>query len=364
MASERGGFGWALAVLALLPGPAWAAGEITGVAANPSTTSVNQPVTVTVTGTGTCSQVVVRCDAPQAADYVKLNVAAWPFSVSCNYGSSGNKTVTASAELPNPDCPGDRITYVEVKPSFKFPPGVQQQLVPPQIQAVWNGGKVRPGGLVLVSGKGFGAQAGNLQIKGQFGTRNLQIEQWVPTYVLGRMPDVCGVPDHATQLAVLTAGGAKSNDHPASFLARHELRELTMSDVQVVQCSDEGNVNHCNHVYEPGDWHYPTETTLDHLNVVPGSAVWGSHFNCWGCLGDDQGVDTYRVNLKNGWKLAGAVFEVKASSSGESAHLIPAAIPWGASSWDWDWHWSATPADWVMYAVGISIDGPCGLPHK
>ncbi len=92
-------------------------GAIAGVSADPSTTRVNQPVTVTVTGNnpsdGTCSQVVVRCDAPAAPEHVKLDVGL-PFNVTCTYATTGAKTVTASAEQVNANCPGDKITQVTV----------------------------------------------------------------------------------------------------------------------------------------------------------------------------------------------------------------------------------------------------------
>ncbi len=112
-----------LAALLLWPEGVWAAGQISGVVANPSSTFVNQPVAVEVQGSGTCSQVVVRCQAPAAPEHVKLNVAL-PFAVTCVYGTTGTKTVTASAELPNPDCPGDRITQVAVTQLHLPPAGI------------------------------------------------------------------------------------------------------------------------------------------------------------------------------------------------------------------------------------------------
>ncbi len=122
----------ALMALVLVPAAAWAAGQITGVVANPSTTYVNKPVTVTVQGTGTCSQVVVRCQAPAAPEHVKTNVAL-PFGVTCTYAATGAKTVTASAELPRPDCPGDKIAQVTVQlgdPGVFAPAGDQPGLKP------------------------------------------------------------------------------------------------------------------------------------------------------------------------------------------------------------------------------------------
>jgi hypothetical protein len=121
MASRKSGIA-TLAALVLLPAVATVTacgqdGAIAGVSADPSTTQVNQAVTVTVSGTnpsdGTCSQVVVRCDAPAAPEHVKRDVEL-PFNVTCTYASTGAKTVTASAELVNADCPGDKITQVTV----------------------------------------------------------------------------------------------------------------------------------------------------------------------------------------------------------------------------------------------------------
>jgi hypothetical protein len=118
------GIGVMLAALFLWPAGAWAAGQITGVVANPSSTYTNQPVTVTVSGTndrdGTCSQVVVRCQAPAAPEHVKTN-ATLPFSVTCMYSTTGTKTVTASAELVNADCPGDQIAQVTVQTTLLKP---------------------------------------------------------------------------------------------------------------------------------------------------------------------------------------------------------------------------------------------------
>jgi hypothetical protein len=379
-----------LAALVLWPAAGWAQGEITGVSANPSTTFGNQPVTVTVEGTGTCSQVVVRCQAPAAPEHVRTNIAL-PFTVTCSYSAAGKKTITAAPEKPPPTprspdplyCPGDRITQVEVEQA-RLPaarrgeqpkpgqPGVGSLKIPaatplvgpPQISAVWNGGKVTPGGLVLVSGKWFGEQPGTVQIQGQFGTKNLQIQQWTPIYALGRMPDFCGFPDHEAQLAVVIPGGHKSNDHPVSFRAKHELRQLAFSDVQLVQCGDDGNTDSCNGVLLPDSSYSLVDIEAKAFSPKPPVAVAGWHSNCWGCVGNDSGTDKYKITLKNGWQLAAAVFEVHASSSDDSAQLSPTAIPWGATSWTWDWSWVVTPNDYIHYQVAVGIDGPCGIPHK
>ncbi len=387
MAGNRSDIVIALAGLAILPGAAWAAGQITGVVANPSSTYVNQPVNVTVQGTGTCSQVVVRCQAPAAPEHVKTNVAL-PFTVSCTYPTLGTKTVTASAELPNADCPGDKIAQVTVKSQFALDadyaellcklagcddiainPDVANFAFAPKIDKVF--GILSPGGPVLVGGVNFGPAPGKLQlISPHLGAVNLGQLEWSKTGIGGTIPGgLCNVPDHAAQLRVTAQNGAKSNDWPVNFSPGKEYRWLTTQDVQLVSCGQDGNVDRCNGSHSI-DYQCPAGDSQqdyvleDHLWASSGPiAIRGFHYNCWGATSSDSGTDKYQVRaLKNGWRLSHA--EVwKHASEGSISGPSP-ALPYGEASWAPSFDWTTTADDYVYYDVGIEIEGPCGVPHK
>jgi hypothetical protein len=354
-----------LTALVLLPAAAWA-GMITSVVANPSTAYVNQDVKVTVNGTGPCTQVVVRCQAPAAPEHVGTNVML-PWTVTCTYASTGTKTVTAAPEKPPPTprspdptyCSGDKITQVTVKPTptLDVDPGVFKNLLQPQIDNMLIFSKPSPGGAVLVLGKNFGSQPGKFQIVGQFGTRDLDKLDWGADgkAISGFVPDnICGVQSHPAKLIVTTKAGAKSNEFQVNYLPKKEWKWLTPSDVQVVTCSQDGNSNTCNGCC----W-------ADAFTGQPGgAAIFGWHSNCWGCIGDDSGTDKYQISLKNGWTLSQALFEEDDPGSEGDVNGPSPGFPSGASSWQPQYSWMATSGDSVMYAVAIEIEGPCGVPYK
>ncbi len=389
MTGNRSRIGAALVALALLPGAVWAAGQITGVVANPNPAYVNQPVTVTVQGVndrdGTCSQVVVRCKAPAAPEHVQTNIAL-PFNVACSYGAAGIYTVTASPEFVNPDCPGDKIIQVTVKSKSQVgigpaiptgpagPAGPPTAHFLPKIESFVPFSNPTPGGAVAVGGKGFGSQPGQLQIVGQFGTRNLMHLDWGSNgkIVAGTLPyDICDVPDHAAKLVVVTKDGYKSNEWPVTFLAGKEVRWLSWQEIQVVSCGQDGNIDYCNnnksHDWDCAAWDeyvddgVPGAQWTDDSSGQP--AIAGFHYNCWGALSSDSGTDSYQLPaLKNGWKLfhAGAwTHASEGSISGPTPAMVSEATSWAPS-----FAWTTTADDYVAYKMSIGIEGPCGLPHK
>jgi hypothetical protein len=362
--SRKRGIAALLAVLVVAPGAAWGAGQITGVVANPSSTLINQPVTVTVQGTGTCSQVVVRCQAPAAPEHVKLNIAL-PFAVTCTYSSTGTKTVTASAELPNADCPGDKITQVTVNQKVIIDPKVLVYVLQPHIDNMLIFSKPSPGGAVIVLGKNFGSQPGKLQIVGEFGTKDLVDLDWGSDgkFVGGKVPDnICGVHNHPAKLVVTTKAGAKSNEFPVTFLAKKEWKWLKPNDINLVNCSDDANENHCNGVDAGGDWYVAPQP----FSSGPGfeESIYGYHYNCWGCIGNDSGTDKYQVTLANGWTFSGLLLEEHDPGSEGDVNGPTPGFPSGASSWAPQWGWMATSDDYVWYAAAIEIEGDCGVPYK
>ncbi len=365
MVGKKRVIGATLAALALLPGAAWAAGQITGVVANPNPAYVNQEVTVTVQGSGTCSQVVVRCQAPAAPEHVQTNVAL-PFSVTCTYAAIGAKTVTASAELPNPDCPGDQITQVTVNWRLGIATVDTAMQWTPRITGFFPFSKPSPGGAVLVTGSHFGSQPGKLQLVGQFGTVDLVDLEWCSNGKCagGRVPEtqtLCGVQDHPAKFVVVAENGRRSNEWPVTFLAKKEWKWLSWNDVEVVSCSDDGNVNDCNDVRSAPGWGGPGVSF--HIAPNPNEAISGYHYNCWGCVGNDSGIDRYQVTLKNGWTLSSLLLEEHDPGSEGDVHG-PAEFPIGASSWAPQWAWMATPSDSVWYTAAILVEGPCGTNHK
>jgi hypothetical protein len=169
------------------------------------------------------------------------------------------------------------------------------------------------------------------------------------------MPITTGVPAQTVQFTLTTLNGRVSNAWPAIFVPSLELKKLTWQDVNVVSCSNQGVTNACNNVvtaYTQSAF-CPTQTAL--LFVASFSSV---HYGCWGGV-PDQGMDTYSVNLTNGWAIASFVFTPTYVGPNEVVSVSPPGF--SANSVSIYWY---IPEDGgvVGYSGLIGVKGPAGVP--
>lgn len=228
---------------------------------------------------------------------------------------------------------------------------------------------ITPGGYVVIQGSGFGQTEGELSLTGLWthpvGDELATVKWvkliipkgpgwdfWTPTQVLGQVPDnITRVRDQQVKLQIKTKDNKWSNEYPVKFVARRDMDVIPSSDpavqVPVGGCSDDANWNSCG----TGPCLFP-------------ATLCGSHENCWGCIGDDSGTDTFNITLKNDWVFTSNSIHVEVSAGGKgSASALP-GLPIGPNVWQQSVSWSVTPADWVEYFVGVSITGPIGVPWK
>jgi hypothetical protein len=223
-----------------------------------------------------------------------------------------------------------------------------------------------PGGPVVIEGRGFGTQPGEVRLVGtiprgtlgafQVGYLPLEDLQWGDALVYGKIPNVTAVLDQPAKLVVLTKDGGISNALEVQFRATRDLITLVMDDVKVVKCSDDANDNICNRVRIPPDsgWY------------IADTGIFGLHYNCWGCVGDDLGIDSYEIRLKNTWEFESVSLGTSESVAKREAEIISGVwdFPRGGTFWAPAIQWRVTPNDLLMYWVYTDIVGPKGIPYK
>jgi hypothetical protein len=235
-------------------------------------------------------------------------------------------------------------------------------------------GFAKPGGVAAILGKAFGTQ-GKVQarLKDWKGVAKdiplkiiedpkTKVPEWKPTLIGIEWPsDLTGFPDQDASIWVTRADGLGSNKHTVQFKPTLEFKMLPQSDVKVVSCSSDANVNGCNDADPGGD------ACFESLPFTSGqfdSSISGRHYNCWATVGDDSGTDTYQITLANGWTLEELAFH-KFVEAGEGWVKSPASsFAAGASKWTAKIEWSVTPNDDLRYEGLVFIRGPQGVPHK
>jgi hypothetical protein len=179
---------------------------------------------------------------------------------------------------------------------------------------------IYPGSVFTLVGSDFGAPAGKITIyfpdcfkkspngppcndvPVKLGTPVAQ--WWYPGLVGGTVPkDLVGVVAQTVYISITTKNGGKSNDWPAQFHPRKEVKVLPMQYVTVPACSDGGVANDCNHLDPYGEM----AASIDCFGAFntygtgfPGDSFGAYHHGCLGFTGD-RGMDQYSASLKNGW---------------------------------------------------------------
>ena len=379
-------------------GQASALGVITGLTVDPSPACLNQPVKVTILGSGSCDQ-GIYLDFIKDVDTVQLT-SPGPFPVEVQHTYTQTGTVTLRARGVNPfECSTTKETTLTIQdcgrggngrgsrggvtivvdgkvaelckvvdcggsPQVTLGPTVPIPYIAPRIEAAL-GAVGNPGRVVLLMGKSFGTSLGQVILHAGNGqSRVLPVDAWGPQSISARMPhDIGGACVEPFEIEVVTQAGLKSNRWKLAAL--RDYRILEQKDVKVVKCDNDGNWNYCNGVNPGGDWCSSSQP----FTASPGASasVLASHSNCWGAIGDDKGTDTYQVGpLKNGWGVSGAVF--KSWTDGgytiPSSNSLPGGFQSGASTWKFNVSWNAKSGSTVVYGMDIQVGGPeCGS-HK
>ena len=339
--------------------------DVVAVSVFPTSPSVNQAATVTVTATDPCGAVHIDFGDGMAQTYP---ITVLPFNTQHTWTTSGAKTITATGQG---NCTGQATLTVQVSSTIlqlcaKLACGERPKMffLKPEITALF--GFSTPGGFLAIAGKGFGTNLGSVvaSLKTWSGgsiERRLEAIEWTNTMVGVQWPtDFSGVRHQSATLVLTTAGGGKSVPQPITFSPELDLKTLPQADVQVVKCSTSGNAGLCNNVVGnigPPHWYFSTPKEL-----IADAAIVGAHYNRWGVIGNDEGTDTYRIVLKRDWVMDSFEWRVSVDP-GEGFVRKPAGFTKGAS-WSPSVDWEVTPNDHVAYAAVVTIIGPRGVPHK
>jgi hypothetical protein len=109
-----------------LTATAQADGTITGVTVDDDgvwLVNGNASVAVTIAGTGTCSEVRLRCEAGNPAEVPPvIRSKPFPLSATCTYSAVGTYTILARPVVGSTDCSGEGSVPVAVRVRLKFKP--------------------------------------------------------------------------------------------------------------------------------------------------------------------------------------------------------------------------------------------------
>ncbi len=349
------------------------AGTIQGVTAQPSSASTGDPIVVTVTGTGTCANGVVvnfgDGDSQEKAGDLPLAFNAK------SYSQSGTYTVSAAAKPGTLGCNGSASTTVNVtKPGQTLMElcvvvGCGRMTLRPQIDSQL--AEVTPEGTYTLTGRVFGDTPGKVYLKlyqPLEQNREMQIQSWSDTSITAQVPDLSYIPDHDAAIFVQTSDGGKSALQSVNFVAKREVRLLTMNDPEVsVNCSHGGNHNTCNH-------HSHSDGICSGLSPAPWShwpnaTFYGGHKNCDRVFDWDTGTDTLKVELANGFEIFGiAIQQSGINSVLYDSMLVPPtpaelAAAKGSTSWTANMNFWVPPDGfaYIQYGVWVYVIGPKGI---
>lgn len=351
-----------LILITIVTSPYLFAQQITGIQAMPDPACRNQPATISVTGVGQCQQVSIQVD-PNVAPQTVTN-APFPVSVTHTYTAVG--TYTLAADSSHPNCSGGPVSYdlsVQECTGLVASEWVEHvfEYFRPEITGGW--GLVQPGNPfpIVVFGEKFGATGGQLLLHGDFGTVVLTPLEWGADgkFASAYVPDViCGVFDHQASLQVVTADGWYSEPWPVNFTAKRETAVVPRSEVETLACGHDSNKDCCNNECDPDD------TEWFSAGCTPNASFCGTHLNVWAAIGDDAGLDRYRVDLSDGaWEIAHTDFSVDVDP-GEGSASLTIPDPTGSKIANFHVNWVVSPSDDLAYQGLVHMSGPCGTSHK
>ncbi len=258
----------------------------------------------------------------------------------------------------------------ETRRRYTLLPVVESALIVPDGNYAAGIGLLAPRSRLILAGKAFG-DGGSLRLQGlPGGDGGVTLQSWSDTRIEVRLPDTkyTGIGDIEARRNVQAVvhrdeDQKQSAPYALQFGWPFELRNLKVDDpaVTVVRCGDDGNANTCNRVKTGGGC--ATTAALNKEARAPLPTLFGYHRNCSGAIGDDEGIDTYDVKLRNGWKVRRvADSKEHKSSSGEHVGNLKA---WGAADdRRFSVDWRVTPGDEISYQHTVEIVGPMGRPHR
>lgn len=357
-----------LAILVLVAPAAWA--DITGVSGAP-TVLINEPYSLTVEGSGSCD---VGISWEQGGGVTPYDGTALPATFTNSYSTVGQKLIRVGSNnqgtcsTPGGGLVQHTVTVLDPMNGLCLVadcgeewvlgpiPGFQST-VPPVITSVL-GAIGEPGTSLLVLGQYFHAGQGKVFLFNALGhTIEMDVVEWHPGGIGVEVPaDIAKFCTPPFFLYVVTGFGDLSNTRTVGHYTG-EPEVMPRSDVQVLQCGNDGNFNNCNGVNPGGDWCSSGSWFLgtpDH-----DTSVFAFHGNCPWAIGADSGTDEYRATIhKPGWTISHAL------SDSERLHAFDIAVfpgqglqpqP-GAGVFDFEVFWFAHNA--VSYGVDIVVEGP------
>jgi hypothetical protein len=233
---------------------------------------------------------------------------------------------------------------------------------------------VTPGGYIAIKGTFFGTAEGHARLRGvkrwngtaYGGTGDIWLKLveepgkdfWNPTKILVAVPaHITQVMDQPVKLQVKNAAGLWSNDYDVQLIATKDLVTLPRTDsaVKLLSCGDDSNKDVCNGWVDSDD--------DDWFSSTCGQTFFGFHLNCWGCIGNDSGVDKFEITLKNGWLIDGGRLHLTVDE-GEGYAMVSSDVPTGGTSWKPTITWNVTPNDVLCHGADVYITGPRGVPWE
>jgi hypothetical protein len=226
-----------------------------------------------------------------------------------------------------------------------------------------------PGDVVVVGGLDFGDTQGKLVLKGSaqsypLGEVKLDTPVWKDTVVGGIVPDsIKGVVDQPAELVITRADNGTTATWPIGFYARPEMRYVDSRDM-TTYCWPGSWKDWCN-----GEGERASEFTNFGFNIWlclgilnPGGAVAAPIHATHQGHPWDWGVDTYDINLQNGWRFNDMSYHVK--YPGTLKTFANDGIGSDISIWA---HWEGHPTGVgkaTEYCAYVQAIGPLGVPYK
>jgi hypothetical protein len=218
-----------------------------------------------------------------------------------------------------------------------------------------------PGRVVALFGCGFGAGTVPGTVHLRLATSGtdilLVIEQWSDRAIAATLPDnLTKLGDQAAQLIVDTPAH-QTLVASATFRALRDLRTLPASRVQVVSCSSVADANYCNGASQVDAAYWGLLDSSGLGNPVTGTSAGSAHADD-ASPQDDEGTDTYGLNLHPGWVVRSVNFRQLDDTGGGSA--TAPAFTAGASAQKLAIAWKVPGEGGVLYAFDVLVIGPRG----
>jgi hypothetical protein len=248
-----------------------------------------------------------------------------------------------------------RAEYSRAIPSSSVKPDPTKPILPagglqfpPEVVSA--PGSVKPGSVLFIKGKHFGASAGRVLLKGlpggdrQLGFDPTFLFPWMNDAIAVVVPgDISGIVDQPARVQVVTQTGKASNDWPVQFHATVDVAAFT--GVVLVHCAKDATENRC----EVDSWFFE-----------------GSHQEDTFYEEDALGCDKWKASVKLPWTLHHLDWG-NASSPGNGSVGNPGQPAAGSTSWTFQFCWTVNGAgpysgNTAHYLATLYAVGPHGVP--